>query len=57
MKKSIENNQYTAANVILPPHAYHPNATLRNRQRAGYVAYPDPPASKQAATPASPPLE
>ncbi|MBP5560460.1 MAG: hypothetical protein J6X70_01465 [Muribaculaceae bacterium] len=40
MKVTNEKQRHTRA-YELPSHAYHPNASLRNHTRTGYVAMPE----------------
>ncbi|MBQ4367112.1 MAG: hypothetical protein II786_03410 [Muribaculaceae bacterium] len=37
---NLELNEYAKRTMDLPSHAYHPNASLRNEKRKGYVAWP-----------------
>lgn len=36
----INVNRYAKNGSELPPHAYHPNASLRAEHRKGYIAWP-----------------
>lgn len=38
--KDLELTRYATKYYTIPPHAYHPNASLRHELRHGYIAWP-----------------